>query len=168
VPTTSGRLLTTGEVAALLRSSRQHVVDLCDQGVLPAIRVGSHRRIRQEDVEVLLRPSQQLTRDQLKALWLHRAVAGSLVTNPDEVLDKARANLDRLLRQHQNTMTEMWLRRWQDTIDAGAEAVLEVLTSQDSDAVEMRQNSPFAGVLSEPQRLQVLDSFRRRGWNRAA
>ena len=130
--------------------------------------MGTHRRIRQEDVEAFLRPKPRLTRDQRKALWLHRAVAGSLVTNPDEVLDKARANLDRLLGQHRNTMTEVWLRRWQDTIDEGAEAVLEVLTSLDRDAVEMRQNSPFAGVLSEPQRLQVLESFRLRGWNRAA
>jgi excisionase family DNA binding protein len=166
--TESGELLTTGEAVKLLRSSRQHVVNLCEQGILPAVRVGSHRRIRREDVEALLRPKQQLTRDQLKALWLHRAVAGRLVTSPDEVLDKARVNLDRLLRQHRKTMTEVWLKRWQDAVNEGAEAVLEVLTSQDPDAVELRQNSPFAGVLPEPQRQQVLESFRRRGWKRTA
>lgn len=161
-------LLTTGEVATMLRSSRQHVVDLCERGVLPFVRVGSHRRIRREDVDALLRPKQRLSRDQLKALWLHRAIAGSLVTNPDDVLEKARVNLDRLLRQHRGTMTEVWLSRWQETLDEGAEAVLDVLTSREPDAVELRQNSPFAGVLPEAQRRQVLESFRRRGWNQAA
>lgn len=152
----------------MLRSSRQHVVDLCERGVLPFVRVGSHRRIRREDVDALLRPKQRLSRDQLKALWLHRAIAGSLVTNPDDVLEKARVNLDRLLRQHRGTMTEVWLSRWQETLDEGAEAVLDVLTSREPDAVELRQNSPFAGVLPEAQRRQVLESFRRRGWNQAA
>lgn len=161
-------MLTTGEVATMLRSSRQHVVDLCERGVLPFVRVGSHRRIRREDVDALLRPKQRLSRDQLKALWLHRAIAGSLVTNPDDVLEKARVNLDRLLRQHRGTMTEVWLSRWQETLDEGAEAVLDVLTSREPDAVELRQNSPFAGVLPEAQRRQVLESFRRRGWNQAA
>lgn len=166
--TESGELLTTGEAARLLRSSRQHVVNLCEQGTLPAVRIGSHRRIRREDVEALLHPKQQLTRDQLKALWLHGAVVGQLVTNPDEVLSKARANLDRLLQQHRGTMTEIWLMRWKDTINQGAKAVLEALTSQDPDGVELRQNSPFAGVLSEQQRRQVLEAFRRFGWEQAA
>ena len=69
--------LTTGEAAVLLGSSRQHVVDLCERGLLPCSRAGTHRRVRRVDVEAMLRPD--LTRDQLKALWLHRAVAGRLV-----------------------------------------------------------------------------------------
>ncbi len=106
-------LLTTGQTAKLLGSSRQQVVNLCERGDLPFVRVGAHRRIRREHVEALLQPRQALTRDQLKSLWLHQAVAGSPVVDPDEVLGKASANLDRLLRQHQGTMAEVWLRRWQ-------------------------------------------------------
>ncbi|WP_238358798.1 helix-turn-helix domain-containing protein [Micromonospora fiedleri] len=142
-----GELLTTGQVAKLLGSSRQQVVNLCERGDLPFVRVGAHRRIRREHVEALLQPRRALTRDQLKSLWLHQAVAGSLVSDPDEVLGKASVNLDRLLRQHRGTMTEVWLRRWQDKISEGVGSVLRVLTSEDPDAVELRQNSPFAGVL---------------------
>ncbi len=43
-------LLRTGAAVDLLGCSRQHVVDLCDQGVLPSTRVGSHRRVRRGDV----------------------------------------------------------------------------------------------------------------------
>ena len=40
-------------------------------------------------------------------------------------------------------------------------AVLDVLTSRDELAVELRQNSPFAGVLTEAERQAALASFRR-------
>lgn len=166
--TMSGELLTTGQAAKLLGSSRQQVVNLCERGDLPFVRVGAHRKVRREHVEALLRPSQALTRDQLKSLWLHQAVAGSLVTDPDDVLGRARENLDRLLRQHRGTMTEVWLRRWQQKINEGVGPVLRALTSEDPEAVELRQNSPFAGVLSQPQRRKVLESFKRSGGERAA
>ncbi|MET8252338.1 helix-turn-helix domain-containing protein [Micromonospora sp. NPDC005197] len=165
--TTGEELLTTGQVAKLLGSSRQQVVNLCERGELPFVKVGAHRRIRRHQVEALMRPKPELTRDQLKSLWLHQAVAGSLVTDPDAVMGKARGNLDRLLRQHRGTMTEVWLKRWQDKINEGVNAVLRTLTSDDPEAVELRQNSPFAAVLSQPQRKRVLESFTRNGWERA-
>jgi excisionase family DNA binding protein len=153
----TGELLTTGEAAVLLGSSRQHVVDLCERGLLPYVKAGTHRRLRRADVEAMLRP--ELTRDQLKALWLHRAVAGRLVTDPDGVLSKARANLDRLRQVHRDGMAAMWLDRWQATLDDGVEAVLDALTSRVPHAVELRQNSPFAGVLPETERRAVLAAF---------
>jgi excisionase family DNA binding protein len=161
-------LLTTGQAAKLLGTSRQQVVNLCERGDLAFVKVGAHRRIARSEVEVLLRPTPGLSRDQLKSLWLHQAVAGNLVADPDLVFNKAQENLDRLLRQHRNTMTEVWLKRWQERIDDGPSAVLKALTSEDPDSVELRQNSPFAGVLSPQQRSKVLESFTRRGWTRAA
>ncbi|MFC4149395.1 helix-turn-helix domain-containing protein [Micromonospora mangrovi] len=165
---TGGELLTTGQAAKLLGSSRQQVVNLCERGDLPFVKVGKHRRIERSQVEALIHPGPGLTRDQVKSLWLHQAVAGRLVTDPDEVLGKARENLDRLLRQHADTMAGVWLKRWQDKIDEGVNSVLRALTSDDPESVELRQNSPFAGVLSQPQRTKILESFTRSGWNRAA
>lgn len=165
---TSSGLLTTGEAAKLLGTSRQQVVNLCERGDLPFVMVGKHRRVERTAAEALLRPKQKLTRDQLKSLWLHQAVAGSLVTDPDAVLGKAADNLDRLMVQHQGTMTEVWLTRWREKLRHGPGAVLKVLTSEDPEAVELRQNSPFAGVLSQPQRQQVLKAFAHSGWEKAA
>jgi hypothetical protein len=53
---------------------------------------------------------------------VHQAVAGNLVTDPDAVLGKAFENLDRLLVQHQGTMTEVWLTRWRESCARGLAA----------------------------------------------
>jgi hypothetical protein len=65
-------------------------------------------------------------------------------------------------------MEEVWLRRWQGKFNEGVGSVLRSLTSEDPEAVELRQNSPFAGVLSQPQRRKILESFKRSGEDRAA
>lgn len=153
-------LVPTGEAARLLGCSRQHVVDLCDEGKLLAVRKGgSHRYVRRADVLALLGPS--LTRDQEQSRWLHGAIAGHLVTEPDLVLTRARENLDRFSTIHAGTMAERWLDRWRLTLNSGLDHVLTVLVSDAPEAAELRQNSPFTGILSEEERQRVLDSFRK-------
>ena len=155
------RLLSTGKAAILLGSSRQHVVDLCESGRLPYVRIGKHRRIERDSIDAFLRaPAFRpgLRREQLASLWLHRAVAARVVQDPVNVLDHARANLDALSREHPSSSG--WLDSWRRALDAGPEDVLQVLTSSAEAAVELRQNSPFAGVLDEAERRRVLDAFR--------
>ena len=101
----------------------------------------------------------RLTREQERSLWLHRAVAGRLAIDVERVLGIARNNLRRLAEVHRFGMTARYLRRWQEVIDTGPDAVFEALTSEAEWAVELRQNSPFAGVLSESERAAVLAYF---------
>jgi excisionase family DNA binding protein len=153
----SGDLLSVGEAAILLRSSRQHVVALCARGLLPYVNDGSHKRIRRSDVEALIRPA--LTRAQVEQLWLHQAVAGKFVANPSALIAAATINLRRLRRLHPEGSGWEWLDRWQVVLDDGAEAVLDVLTSPSDFAIEMRRMSPFTGMLSEVERRTVLDAL---------
>lgn len=157
-------LLTTGEVARLLGSSRQHVVDMCERGDLRFVRAGSHRRIHRDEVDALLNPSEthDLTREQERSLWLHRALLARLVVEPEETLAVGRENLRRLLDQHPDRgMTAHWLREWAQVLRSGVDAVAEILTSCSPLALELRQNSPFAGALSQQDRAQVLAAFTR-------
>lgn len=153
-------LLTTGEVAKILNSSRQHVVDLCNSGVLPYTTVGKHRRIRRRDVEMLRNRSMRMSRDQRRSLWLNTAVAGHLVTDPSGVLQTAGKNLETMQAAHPRGQAAYWLAEWAKLLEGPTERVLEVLTSPTPWAREMRQNSPFSGVLSEAERMQVLTAFR--------
>src|SRR5688500_8247543 len=81
-------LMKTGAVAEALGVSRQHVVDLCERGDLPSIRVGAHRRIRRSDVDALLE-AQLMTEEQRKQLWMHQALLTHLLTRPKEVMGLA-------------------------------------------------------------------------------
>lgn len=154
-------LITTGEAAKLLGASRQHVVDLCDRGDLSFATVGCHRRVSRADVEVLSARTQRLTRDELRSLWINQAVAGKLVRDPDRVLDLARRNLAHLRSVHRRGQGARRLEEWEQILAAPVERILEVLTSRMPHARELRQNSPFAGVLTEKERAQILESFRR-------
>ena len=80
------------------------------------------------------------------------------MTEPDEVLSRARENADRLLQQRPSMMTH-WLEEWLRVLDGGVDEVAEVLTSRSPRAVELRQNSPFAGALPQETRSQVLAAF---------
>jgi hypothetical protein len=82
-----------------------------------------------------------------------------MVAVPDAVLAKAESSLERLHRVHPDGMAAVWLDRWRSVIDAGVETVLDTLTSREPNAVELRQNSPFVGVLPEAERRAVLEAF---------
>lgn len=156
-------LIRTGDAAAILGSSRQHVVDLCNQGLLSFERRPKQRRLRRSEVEAFASRSgsyPRLNRDELQSLWLHGAVAGHLATDPAGTLERARTNLGRLRRVHPSGTSSRWLDAWESVLDGGPEAILQTLTSQTPLAVELRQNSPFAGVLSEDERSAVLRAFR--------
>lgn len=150
-------LLTTGEAARILGASRQHVVNLCNRGDLAFVTTGRHRRVRRADVEALQARTRRLTRDQARSLWLGCAVAGKLVADPQGVLEKARDNLARLQRSH--GQSNPWLAEWRTLLEGPVTDVLDALTSPTPRARELRQNSPFAGVLSEEERQRVLQAL---------
>ena len=151
--------LTTGEAAQLLGSSRQHVVDLCQRGELNCQRTPVHRRVLRNDVEALVRNRKGMTREELRSLWLNRAVAAHLARDPERVLTRARKNLERFSEIHSGSTVQHWLKRWQNVLAQGPEVVMETLTSSAPEAAELRQNSPFPGVLPETERRDVLESF---------
>jgi excisionase family DNA binding protein len=159
-------LLTTGQVAALLGTTARHVVNLCLRGELPYSMAGTHRRIRRADALVLAeRPAANhggpLTDDQLRSLWLHRAAAGHIVSDPVGTLARARARTEQLLVGEPDGAR--WLRQWLSLIERGPEAVMRAMTSIDPLARELRQNSPFLGILPDDERLAVLEAFRAAG-----
>ncbi|MGH3273337.1 MAG: hypothetical protein ACRDNZ_03310 [Streptosporangiaceae bacterium] len=100
-----------------------------------------------------------MTRDQERSLWLHRVVAGHLAVDPESVLARARRNLRHLRQVHPGGMTAKWLAKWQAVLDTGEDAVFIALTSSVPLAIELRQNSPFSGVLSPEERHATLAAF---------
>ncbi len=79
--------------------------------------------------------------------------------NPDRVLRIAHHNLERLSATHPRGPAAHWVSQWRDVLNGHTERVIEVLTSPTPWAREMRQNSPFAGVLADEDRERVLFAF---------
>lgn len=153
-------MLTTGEAAEILGVSRQHIVNLSNRGEIASTKIGAHRRIPVSEVERLQGRS-ALTREREKSLRLHQALIGDLLENPDAVINKARENIARWLpQQREDGMSASYLREWEDILDSGLERILEALTATDERSYELRENSPFAGVLSQDRRAKVLQTLR--------
>lgn len=154
-------MLTTGEAAQLLGSTRQHVVDLCNRGLLPYTLVNRHRRIRRADLDAFAASSQRMTRDQQRSFRLAMAVAGHLVRDPEATKDVARAYLASLTPGSSRRRGEKWRRRWMSLLDGPLDDLLTALTANTVDSRELRQNSPFVGVLSDQERAEILQEFSR-------
>lgn len=100
-------------------------------------------------------------REKQRSLWLNRIVVGELVRDPDRALMIARDNITRWREIHAGRPSILAaLDRWSEIIDQGIESVVATLTGQNEESEDLRQNSPFAGVLSQEQREQALTSFR--------
>ena len=157
-------MLKTGEVAQLLGVSRQHVADLCDRGKIVHTRVGTHRRVPRSEVDRLM--GRRLTREEVKSLRLHQALLTPILIEPTAVIAKARANLDRWTDMHRpDGVTARYFEEWKRVLDRGLDAIVEVIVSPSQEARELRQNSPFAGVLSDETRVRVLRTLKEQ-WSR--
>lgn len=157
--------LSTGEAAKLLNSSRQHVVDLCNKGLLPFTTTGTHRRVRRGDVEAVRSRTERLTPDQQRSLWLAYAVAGRIVLDPEHAYELAEANLDKMRQVARGTARE-WLDEWERLLDGPLDALLATYTSRSLLGRELRQNAPFAGLLGDEERLDVIRQWRQRNRTR--
>ncbi len=94
------------------------------------------------------------------SLELGRRVAERLRWQP-EVVDFARANLVRWSQQ--NASVPSLLRcyaEWQQILSRPVEEICKLLCSESDNAQRLRQNSPFAGVLSPTEVWEVKARFR--------
>jgi excisionase family DNA binding protein len=151
-------LLTTGEAAALLGVSRQHIVDLCNVGELPYSWSGKHRRIRRGDVDLVAAGNRRITRDQARSLFLAHAIAGHVVEDPDRARALTGANLARMKASSSRGAAKVWIKEWERLLDGPLLELLAALTSPSSRSRELRQNNPFAGLLTNAERNRVLAS----------
>jgi excisionase family DNA binding protein len=148
--------LTTGQAARQLGCTRQHVVDLCNRGLLPYSLVSSHRRIRRADLAGYAAGSQRMTRDQQRSFRLAMAIAGHLVTDPEPTIAAARAHIESLGPGSSRRRGGKWLDRWKTLLDGPLDDLLTALTADTTDSRELRQNSPFIGILKESEREAIL------------
>ena len=98
----------------------------------------------------------KLTREDRRSLALHRAIALRLLEKPAQTIAKARSNLERMRSQNPHADG---LLVWDRLLDLTPERLAATLVDPAPDARELRQVTPFAGVLSPEERTTVYQRF---------
>ena len=156
-------MLRTGEAARRLGVSRQHVVDLCNQGRLRYITVGAHRRIPEQALNAWAAVIGAPGTDWQQSQWLHAALVPRLVLDPAAVIGKARDNLARFRQIGAiDVHTERYAREWEAILDAGVAAIITILLDSSSHAATLRSCTPFAGVLPQAEVRAIKRAYRQR------
>ena len=84
-----------------------------------------------------------------RSLAMHQAIAVRLRESPD-LLNDARARIERWQRQRGlDAPGSRWWNEWLCLLDQGLETVVMEVTADTERGRQLRQNSPFPGVLSK-------------------
>ena len=99
-----------------------------------------------------------LTRDQERSLFLHAAIAEELRARGTEVIEIARRNIFRM--RSANPHASPLLNEWERILQRTSDHIVVRMLDPSEHGRDLRQVSPFAGVLTAAQRLAVYRSFR--------
>ena len=97
-----------------------------------------------------------------RSLALHRRVAEKLAAQPD-LIDVARENLRRW--QASSDRPSLALAEWVSILDQPLDEIVALLVDPSDDAVRLRQSSPFAGILTEAERLAIYEPYTTRAYH---
>lgn len=150
------RRLTQRRLAELARTSQPTIAAYESGTKSPNLRT-LERLARSVGLEAVVEFVPPLTREERRSLALHRAIARRLEQSPEAILRRARRTVEKMRRQHPGA--RRLLSRWRSLLDGPIEEILEVLVDPRPSSREMRHVTPFAGVLSAPERTAVYRRF---------
>lgn len=90
-----------------------------------------------------------------RSLALHTLVARKVLENP-ALLDTARENLRRWQATPGSPLPA--LAEWDQILSGSVDQIARFLTERSENATRLRQSSPFAGILTETERLAIYES----------
>jgi hypothetical protein len=167
--------LDKGEIPSVLTEAGRReipfvdVVDLLEE-VEDARRAGSRRpvanvmrarrqRAAEIDVDDLLpRRGRSHRVPELQSLAYHRLVAARL---DSQLLREARRRLRRW--QETGRIHPRWHHEWEGVLRRPIDDVKQAISADTPEAAELRQTSPFAGVLTEQERRRLINAVEARG-----
>ena len=91
-----------------------------------------------------------------RSLEMHRAIAEKLRAHP-ELLAIAHENLERWSKTA--THSKPYLDEWRELLHRPLAELLDLIVEDSEHMTAMRQNNPFAGVLTAEERWAIYDRF---------
>jgi hypothetical protein len=94
------------------------------------------------------------------ALLYHLTVAERLREHPERIVSHARENLRRWMAENGMGGGErLTLEEWQGILNSSSiERLVEIITEESDEGQRLRSSSPFVGVLTPQERLEILEA----------
>lgn len=93
---------------------------------------------------------------ELRSIAMHRLIVERLDAG---VLERARARIGRWLVED-GPVDRRWALQWEELLDLPVGKLKEKLVEDSEDMRDLRQSTPFAGVLREDERRKILEEVR--------
>lgn len=94
-----------------------------------------------------------------RSLAMHVTIARKIDRDPT-LLRTARRNLARWARDRPGETPPRWMHTWSALLHRPWSEVAARITALTEDGAQLRQSSPFAGVLSADERRRIYEAFR--------
>jgi hypothetical protein len=101
------------------------------------------------------RRSQDHRTPERRGLAYHRVVADRL---NEQMIDEARERIERLATDRH--LHPRYAERWRQLLSRPLPDIAEAISADDEEGRDLRQNSPFAGVLNEQERRRIIEAIR--------
>jgi DNA-binding transcriptional MerR regulator len=90
-----------------------------------------------------------------RSLAYHRAIAKRL---DPQLVAEARERVDRLAGE--GHLHPRYAERWRQLLALSIDEIADEIAADDPEAADLRQNSPFAGILNEQERRRIIEAVR--------
>ena len=151
--------LTQVELAERVGTSRSRLSAYESGSVLPSVEL-FFRLLHAAGAQCSVSPVLQLSSSEEGSLRLHGAIAKRLVAAPDVVVAKARANVATMRAADTARHAARRLDAWEVLLEGSLLELVDVLLSRSQAASDLRQSTPFAGVLTPEERLAAMRRVR--------
>jgi hypothetical protein len=92
-----------------------------------------------------------------RSLAYHQAIAAKLLKQPD-LVERAKANLVRWREQDNDGH---WMTEWAEILALPIDDIARFLCDPSERATRLRQSSPFPGILTVQERVEIFAKFKR-------
>ena len=118
------------------------------------------RIARRVGLEAMISFVPVMTREDRRSLVLHRAIVDRLIKEPQEVLEHARRNL--VLMSDRNPHAHSLFNEWRSILSRPIDEIVAAVLDPSFHGRDLRNVTPFAGILSTAERSKVYRDFTRR------
>ncbi len=149
----------TQQALAVKGGTSQPTIALYESGTKSPTVATLQRLSQSLGFELIVSYVPQLTREDCRSLAYHHEVAKILRQHPTSTIKRAKRTLTKMSKDHPGVKT--LFDRWRVWLNLPTEELIPQILDAGVMARDMRQVTPFAGLLEPKDRVRILKKFRK-------